>query len=213
MQDYLRDPEKIQSQTFDRIRELTNLERFSADEKQIVLHMVRSCGEPTLAEKIQISPDAIKVAKKAIKKYAGILYDYETVKCGLDDSLLYQEPMCFISKASVISQAKANKQTRAMTAIDQWKNYSQGCIAIFGHSSTALARLLELLKAKEMDYPALVIATNSGFINAEPSKRALIDSYDELGIEYITLEGTAGGSQLAAATMNALLMIQQDNYI
>ncbi|MEZ5449769.1 MAG: hypothetical protein R3E89_12620 [Thiolinea sp.] len=41
MQNYLRDPEKIERQTYDRIRELTTLDRFNQDEKQIVLHMVR----------------------------------------------------------------------------------------------------------------------------------------------------------------------------
>lgn len=213
MQHYLRDPEKIEQQTFDRIRELAPLERFNKDEKQVVLHMIKVCGEVALAESIQFSTDATETAKKAIKKYANILYDFDTVQYGLDQKLLYQEPMCFINKATVISQAKANNQTRAMTAIDHWKNYSKGSIALFGQSSTALARLLELVKAKELDKPALVIATNSGFVNAEMAKQALQDQYDELGMEYILLEGTIGGCLLAAAALNALLMIQQDIYV
>ena len=213
MQTYLRDPEKIESQTFDRIRELTNLDRFSSDEKQVVLHMIRACGDPSLAEKIRFSPMAIETGKKAIKKYACMLYDFETVKCGLDESLLYQEPMCFINKATVISQAKANKQTRAMTAVDHWKNYCKNAITIFGESSTALAHFLELLKAGELQQPALIIATNAGFINAEGAKKALTDQYDEMNIEYITIEGESGGCMLAAAAMNALLMIQKECYI
>lgn len=213
MQSYLRDPDKIDQQTFDRIRELTNLDRFSNDEKQVVLHIVRACGDPSLAEKIRFSPKAIEVGKKAIKKYACMLYDFETVKSGFNADLLYQEPLCFINKAAVISQAKANKQTRAMTAVDQWKNYSKDAITIIGHSSTALARLLELLKAKAIDQPALVIATNSGFINSESGKQALIDQYDELTTEYITVSGTCGGPMLAAAAMNALLMMQKEIYI
>ena len=151
MQNYLRDPEKITAQTFDRIRELTNLDRFSSDEKQVVLQMIRTCGDPSLAEKIRFSPNAIEAGKKAIKKYACMLYDSESVKCGFDEKLLYQEPMCFINKATVISQAKANKQTRAMTAVDQWKNYSKDAIVIIGYSGTALTRLLELLKEGKLE--------------------------------------------------------------
>ena len=213
MPNFLRDPDKIVVQTFDRIRELSNLDRFNKDEKQVVLHLIRMCGQPALADSLFFSPDAITVAKKAIKNYAYMLYDHETVKCGFAENLLYQEPLCFINKAAVISQAKAAKQTRAMTAIDHWKNYSKGSIAIFGKSGTALAHYIELLRDKELELPALIIATNSGFINAEHSKQALIDQHAELGIEYIVLQGTVGGSMLAAEAVNALLRIQQDIYV
>lgn len=213
MHNFVRDPDKIVVQAFDRIRELSNLDRFSKDEKQVVLHLVRLCGQPALADLLHFSPDAINAARKAIKAYAYMLYDHETVKCGFDESLLYQEPLCFINKASVISQAKAAKQTRAMTAIDFWKNYSKGSIAIFGKSGTALARFLEMLRDKELEQPALVIATNPGFVNAGHSKQALMDQYPELGIEYIVLEGSIGGSMLAAEAVNSLLRIQQEIYV
>ncbi len=213
MQNYLRDPDKLSTQTYDRIRELTNLDRFSSDEKQVVLQMIKTCGDPSLAEKIRFSSNAIEAGKKAIKKYACMLYDSESVQCGFNQELLYQEPMCFINKATVISQAKANKQTRAMTAVDQWKNYIKDAIIVIGFSGTALARLLELLKDGQLEQPALVIATCPGFINAEAAKQALVDQYNELGIEYIALEGEYGGCMLAAAAMNALLMMQKDIYI
>lgn len=213
MPNYLRDPEKINAQTYDRIRELTNLDRFNNDEKQIALQMIRSCGDPTLAEKLRFSPNAIEVGKKAIKKYACMLYDKESVKCGFNEELLYQEPMCFINKATVISQSKANKQTRAMTAVDQWKNYSKDAIAIIGYSGTALARLLELIKDGQLEQPALVIATPPGFINADKAKQALIDQYTEQGTEYITIAGEYGGCMLGASALNALLMVQKEIYI
>lgn len=213
MPSYLRDPQKIESENFDKIREQANLDGFSSDEIQIVLQMVRVCGAPELAERIHLSPNVINVAKKAIKNYANILYDVETVKCALDNSLLYQEPMCFIRKASIISQAKANKQSRAMTAVSQWKNYVKGSITIFGQSSSALMYLLERVRNKEFDKPALIVATNPGFVNAVEGKRLLMDSYDELEIEYITLEGTVGGSMLAAAAFNALLKVHKGELV
>lgn len=213
MTNYLSDPQKIESKTFDRIREQTDLQRFDNDEKQIVLHMIRICGEPALADKIHISPKAIRTGKKAVKKYANILYDFDTVKCALDENLLYQEPMCFVSKAAIISQAKANKQSRAMTAVSQWKNYVKGSIAVFGYSSSALMYLLEMIKSKEFDKPALIIATNPGFVNATAGKQLLMDSYDELEIEYITVEGTIGGSMLAAAALNGLLKVQREELV
>ncbi|HPE59953.1 MAG: precorrin-8X methylmutase [Thiothrix sp.] len=210
---YLRDPEKINVQVWERIRELAVLDRFSSEERQLVLHLIRECGDPALAERIHFSPNAIEAGKNALKNYAYILYDYETVRCGLDQALLTQEPMSFVSKALVISLAKANKQTRAMASISQWKKYSKGCIALFGKSGSALCHLLELLRAREMEAPALVIATNAGFVNAGECKQFLIESFDELGVEFIVVEGTYGGVTLASTAMNALLMLQRETYV
>lgn len=209
---YIRDPEKIEVQIWDRIRELSNFSDLSRDQQQIVLYLIRSCGEPSLAQRVKFSPNAIEAGKKSIKKYAYMLYDHEMVRGNLDNSMLYQEPLCFINKSSVISLAKSSKQTRAMTAVDLWKPYLKNSITVFGYSSTALCRLLELLKAGEVEKPALIIAMPSGFVNTEYGKEVLQESYDELGVEYILIEGRWGGIMFAAAAVNALLSIQQGIY-
>jgi precorrin-8X/cobalt-precorrin-8 methylmutase len=49
-----------------------------------------------------------------------------------------------------------------------------------------------------------------GFIGAAESKAKLWKNYQRLGIECMTLEGTQGGSAIAASAMNALLRIVQD---
>ena len=210
---YIRDPEKIEVQIWDRIRELCDLSEFTPDQQQIVLYLIRACGEPALAQRIRFSPHAVDAAKKAIKKYAYILYDHEAVRGTLDNSLLYQEPMCFINKSLVISQAKNKKQTRAMTAVDLWKPYLKNSIAVFGYSSTALCRLVELVKEEKIEKPSMVVAMPSGFINTEYIKNILQEHYNELGIEYILIEGRWGGVMFAAATVNALLSIQKGIYI
>lgn len=209
---YIRDPEKIEVQIWDRIRELSDFSELSTDQQQIVLYLIRACGEPSLAQRVKFSPHAIEAGKKAIKKYAYMLYDHDMLGGNLDRSLLYQEPLCFINKSSVISMAKSTKQTRAMTAVDLWKPYLKNSITVFGYSSTALCRLLELLKEGEVEKPALIIAMPSGFINTEYGKEILQESYDELGVEYILIEGRWGGIMFAAAAVNALLSIQQGIY-
>ena len=40
-----------------------------------------------------------------------------------------------------------------------------------------------------------------------------MDQYEESGTEYILIEGQRGGVLLAAAAMNALLLIQKEEYI
>lgn len=205
---YLRDPERIRQQNNDKIRELVALERFTPDQQQVVIQMVDACGDPELAQHIQFSDRAMEAARKAIKIRNNILYDEELVRHALDDALMYQEPLSFLGKASVISHAKASKQTRAMTAVDHWKPYMAGSIILIGQSATALFRLLEILK-EGAPAPALVIAAARGFILAEPAKQQLWKQHSELGIECIVVDGSRGGGTLAAAAMNALLTIQQ----
>jgi precorrin-8X/cobalt-precorrin-8 methylmutase len=209
---YLRDPERIRQQNCEKIRELVALERFTPDQQQLVMYMVDSYGEPELARYIQFSPRAIEAGRKAIKKRSNILYDEELVRHALDDELMYQEPLSFLGKASVISHAKASKQTRAMTAVDSWKPFMAGSIILIGQSATALYRLLEIIK-EGAPPPALIIAAARGFILAELAKQQLLQQHQELGVECIVVEGTRGGSILAASAMNALLTIQQGIYL
>ncbi|MBK8452638.1 MAG: precorrin-8X methylmutase [Thiofilum sp.] len=206
---YQRDPERIEQQTYEKIRELVPLEQFTPDQQQVVLPVIRACGEPLIAERLRFSPQAIETAKKAIRHYAPILYDFDTVTSGLQSDLLYQEPLSFINKAVVISQAKAKKQTRSMTSIEYWRKYLAGAICLLGESSTALFRLLEMLKEEDASRPALIIATPAGFLQTTEAKQLLMDLYDELAVEYILIEGRWGGSMFATSIMNALLRIQK----
>jgi precorrin-8X/cobalt-precorrin-8 methylmutase len=117
---------------------------------------------------------------------------------------LYQEPLGFLGRASVISHAKSNRQTRALTAVDCWKPHLAGSIVLIGQSGTALFRLLEILK-DGAPRPSLVIAAARGFVNAEAAKQMLWQQHEELGVECIVVNGTRGGSVLVAAALNALL--------
>lgn len=212
MINFLRDPERIHQQNYEKIRELASLDHFTLDQQQVLIQMVRAYGDPDLPNYVQFSANAISAARKAIKKRNNLLYDVELVKHVLDESLLNQEPLGFLGKASVISHAKTSKQTRSMTAVDCWKPYLEGGIVLIGQSATALFRLLEILK-EGAPTPALVIGAARGFVNAEPAKRLLWDQHEELGLECIVVSGTRGGGVLAAAAMNALLMMQQGRYV
>jgi Precorrin isomerase len=210
--EYLRDPERIREQNYANLRTQVDLTAFSADQQQVVIQMVLAYGDPELAKYIRFSENALGVARKAIKQRNNLLYDVELVKYALNEALLYQEPLGFLGRASVISQAKSVKHTRAMTAVDCWKPYMSGGIVLIGQSATALLRLLEILQ-ESVSPPALVIAAPRGFVNASHAKQLLWKLHQELGVECIVVDGTRGGGVLAAAALNALLMMQQGTYV
>lgn len=209
---YISDPAHIEENSFKQIRKLCDLERFSPDQQQIVMRIVHTCGLPEISDCVHFSKNAIPAGLEAIKSKEAVICDVEMVKCSLTLRMMEQEPLCFLNKASVISQAKTNNKTRSMMAVDAWTPYIANSIIIVGNAPTALFRLLETLQ-EGTKKPALVIGMPVGFIGAAESKAALWEQYEKLGIECITIEGTLGGSAIAASTMNALLRIEQDIYL
>jgi precorrin-8X/cobalt-precorrin-8 methylmutase len=65
--------------------------------------------------------------------------------------------------------------------------------------------LLELASQGHVS-PALVVGVPVGFVGAEESKEALLAS----GLASITCRGRKGGSAIAAAILNALMLLAED---
>lgn len=211
---YETDPIKIRKKSFKSIREQVSLEHLGEQEQQIAVQMMQACGDLSILDNLRFSESVIEKGLEALEEDYDLLCDTDTVICGLKQKHLKNEPICLISKANVISQAKASKKTRSMTAVDSWKTYLPESIILIGNESTALFRLLELLeeiKDEDSDKkPALIIATPVGFTGAIESKQLLWEKHEELGIPCITLLGTRGSSNLTSTAMNALLKIQHN---
>ena len=75
-----------------------------------------------------------------------------------------------------------------------------------GNAPTALFRLIERIDLDGVR-PSAILAFPVGFVGAAESKELLAAS--TLGIPYLTLHGRRGGSALAAAAINALLIDQR----
>jgi precorrin isomerase len=74
---------------------------------------------------------------------------------------------------------------------------------VIGNAPTALYRLMELI-AEGASGPALVLGFPVGFVGAAESKQALAGNAFDL--PFITIAGRRGGSGIAAAALNALLV-------
>ena len=214
---YESDPIKIRNASFEIIREqisLNNHQYFDSlkkEEQNMAVEMIQASGDLSILDNLRFSESVIEKALKALKKDYDLLCDTEIVICGLKQKYLKNEAICFINKANVISQAKSNKHTRSMTAIDLWKRYLTDSIILIGSEPTALFRLMEILETlnneQDDNIPALIIATPSGFTGALEAKEYLWEQQDKLGIPCITLLGTRGSNNLASAAMNSLLKL------
>ncbi len=53
--DYLRDPDAIERQSFEQIRQLTDLSGFDTDQQQVAMRLVHTSGDPAIVDDLQFS--------------------------------------------------------------------------------------------------------------------------------------------------------------
>jgi len=207
LDDYIKDPQKIEEKSFQLIRAATDLSGFDENEQQLVMRLVHTSGNPDIAAAVRISVAAIDAGIAALNRDATVLCDVEMVKQGLTKRYLSAEPMCFLNHEKTVELASASGETRSMSALELWTPHLQDSIVVIGNAPTALFRLLEMLEAGT-DKPSLVIGMPVGFVGAPESKDYLWDHRADLGVECITLRGRVGGSALAAGAFNTLVRLK-----
>jgi len=206
--DYVIDPKAIEKNSFEMIRQLTDLDGLDQSQQQVVMRIVHSVGMPEVANKVKFSANACAAGQAALAAGNAILCDVEMVKQGITKRMIQQPPLCFLNDPRTVELAKATGETRSMAALKFWDDLA-GSIVVIGNAPTALFRLLEMIESdggiNSNNKPALIIGMPVGFIGAAESKQALWDVHQRLGIECITLLGNQGGSAVSSATCNALL--------
>ncbi len=206
---YEKNPKIIQKLALESVNKLADLSSFNSLEKELAQQILIASGDMTIIEDLRISKGAIEKAFEAFEEGFDLLCDTDMVAAGIKQKYLDDEPICLINKANVISQAKSSKRSRSMVAVELWKPYLDEGFVVIGRESTALFRLLELLKECENEdcikRPAMIIAMPVGCSGASESKSYLWEHHEEIDIPCITILGNRGGSDVATMTMNTLL--------
>jgi len=212
---YETDPVKIRKISFKKIKESVSLVHLNKIEQKIAIEMIQASGDLSILENLRFSKQAVETGLEALDDDHELYCDTDGVICNLKPKYLKNEPLCFINKANVISQAKSNKKTRSMTAVDLWKKHLSGSIVIIGSEPTALFRLIEILEEQDKEHddynlPKLIIVMPVGFTGAIEAKKYLWENRKKLKVPCITLLGTRGGNDLASTVMNCLLKIHSE---
>ncbi len=211
---YEKNPKIIQKHALKEVEEKTDLSHLSSLEKELAQHIVIASGDLTIVDDLRISENAIEKSFEAFEEGFDLLCDTDMVAAGIKQKYLADEPICLINKANVISQAKSSKLSRSMVAVELWKPYLADSCVVIGKESTALFRLIEILKETKKDEenaktPALIIAMPVGCSGASESKSYLWKHHEDIDIPCITILGNLGGSDVATMTMNTLLKMYQ----
>ncbi|MCY3880104.1 MAG: precorrin-8X methylmutase [Rhodobacteraceae bacterium] len=202
---YERIPGRIYEQSFARIRAETDLSRFPEDGARVAERVVHACGMVDVADELQFTPGFAATGRAALKSGVPIFCDGQMTASGLMQRLLSEGSRIVApenrSELSLIARERGT--TLSAVAVECWAAELAGAIVAIGNAPTALFRLLELLD-EGADKPAVIFAFPVGFVGAAESKRELMR--DSRGVDYLTLPGRRGGSAMAAAAVNALLL-------
>ena len=203
---YLRDPKKIYQTSFEAILKEVDLSRFPESLHQIVIRLVHATATPGIIENIVWDGDVAGNASSNITKSAPIIVDANMVVSGIMKERLPEGSRikCFLNDDSVPKLAKSLATTRSAAAVELWRPYLGDAVVSIGNAPTALFHLVDMLDDSSCPRPAVIFGFPVGFVGAAESKTYLIEK--DLGIPYMTLTGRFGGSALAAAAINAVLL-------
>lgn len=202
--DYLQQPQAIEDKSFviigDIIRENRPDYRFASPlHEAIIKRVIHTTADFDWLDILWFSPDALESLGNAIRCGCTLYTDTTMALSGINKTLLAKfggEVKCYISDPRVVRKAKTEGITRSMAAVDLALSEAGEKVFVFGNAPTALFRLLE-----QNIQVRGVVGVPVGFVGAAESKEALVES----GLPGIAALGRKGGSNVAAAIINAFL--------
>ncbi|MBZ8179965.1 precorrin-8X methylmutase [Oscillatoria salina] len=174
---------------------------FTAAEYAIARRVIHATADFEYSRLIQFTPGAIASAISSLRQAVPIVTDVTMVKIGVATLVkkTWQNPL--ISAVELAPTAIPGK-TRTETGLLQCLDSFPQAIYVFGNAPTALFALCSQLPHLTRK-PAFVIGAPVGFVNVVESKQALA----ETSLPHILIQGRQGGSAVAAAILNALIIL------
>ncbi|HEY9610041.1 cobalt-precorrin-8X methylmutase [Allocoleopsis sp.] len=195
----------IMEQSFAVIDREIGKHNFNLAEYAIVRRVIHSTADFEFAQLIRFSEGAIASGIKAIQQQTPIITDVGMVKQGVAGMVAKTFGNSLIAAVEQVSEALPGK-TRTETGLIQCFEQYPGAIYVIGNAPTALLALCAQLPCLPIQ-PALVIGAPVGFISVSESKEALAQT----SVPQIYVEGRKGGSPVAAAILNALMVLAWEN--
>jgi precorrin-8X/cobalt-precorrin-8 methylmutase len=202
---YEKDPAEIYRLSFEIIRREAGIGRLHTDIASLAVRLIHACGMPDILDHLAFSEDVVTRGREALAKGAPILCDTAMTAAGIIRRHLPagNDVVAGTDNPGTAERAREIGNTRSAAGVDLWGERLDGSVVAIGNAPTALFRLIERIDLDGFR-PAAVLAFPVGFVGAAESKELLAEG--ALGIPFLTLRGRRGGSALAAAAVNALLI-------
>ncbi len=177
----------------------------------VVERVVHSTADVEYATLLRASPGAVEAGVAALRRGCAVVTDVNMVRVGISArrvTALGARVACFVGEPGVAEAARRAGLTRSAMGLRRAAELGllEGGLAVVGNAPTALDELLRLVAQGVR--PALIVGVPVGFVGAAESKAALMGVR---AVPWITVEGVKGGSAVAVAVVNALLILAESH--
>jgi precorrin-8X/cobalt-precorrin-8 methylmutase len=205
-------PEEIEAESFRIIEAEAGPHHWSPAEWQVVRRAIHTSADFEYGRSMLFSPDAVARGVAALRQGRGIVTDTTMALAGIAKPRLDSfgiASSCLVADPVVAKVAAKLGVTRSIIAMRTAAADPANGIFVIGNAPTALFELLRLVREDGLR-PGLVVGLPVGFVGAAESKEELVREAGSYGIPFITNRGRKGGSNVAAAVINALLIMAEE---
>ena len=202
-------PEDIETESFRIIDSEAGSHGWSENEWQVVRRAIHTSADFEYAATMTFSDRAVAKAVETLKSGVGIVTDTTMALAGISKVRLTSlgcRVSCYVADNDVAELARQERVTRSIIAMRKAVADPLNSVFVIGNAPTALFELLRLIRLGQAS-PKLIIGLPVGFVGAEESKTALVESSSDPSFAFITNRGRKGGSNVAAAVVNALAIM------
>ena len=195
-------PDQIETQSFEIIGEILGDKELDPRYEAVIKRCIHTSADFEYADAMYFTDGVIEKIQDAIKNGAYIVTDTTMARAGINKKRIEKyggEVLCFIGDPDVGVEASLRGVTRSMVSMEKASRLDRPVIFAIGNAPTALISIHDLIKAGKLS-PVAVIGVPVGFVNVIESKEMIIDS----GVPCIVARGRKGGSNIAAAIVNAI---------
>ncbi|MDR0862783.1 MAG: precorrin-8X methylmutase [Oscillospiraceae bacterium] len=195
-------PMEIERRSLEIITRELGSRELAPENAAVIKRVIHTTADFDYADNLAFSPNAVARGLDALRGGARIVTDTTMALSGISKPALRElncEVRCYIADADVAETAKLDGTTRADVSMRRAAE-DGATIYVVGNAPTALIALHRLI-AEGKAAPSLVVGVPVGFVNVVEAKELFIGG----ATPYIIARGRKGGSNVAAAIVNALL--------
>ncbi|MCR4578249.1 MAG: precorrin-8X methylmutase [Clostridiales bacterium] len=196
-------PMEIEDRSMEIIESELQVE-LAEDIKPIVKRVIHATADFSFAETMRFTPGIVELIQSMLENGATVVTDTNMALAGINKASLNKlgaKALCFVADEDVAREAKARGVTRSFVSMERALKIDGPKLLVCGNAPTFLLSLLEIAGQSGVPADTAVIGVPVGFVNVVEAKEKLWAS----GIPCIAAMGRRGGSNVAAAIVNALM--------
>ncbi|MEN0052100.1 MAG: precorrin-3B C(17)-methyltransferase [Mucilaginibacter sp.] len=202
---------EIQQASFKEIIDQLNVSQYQRDFLWTAIRCIHTSGDVDYINYLSTSQNAISIWHNYLINGGTIVTDVTMVQAGITKAFVSQygsQVICLLNTDETLELSKKENLTRSQAGIRLAAQQYPHALFVIGNAPTALIEIADQVKQGTIN-PAGIIGAPVGFINVIESKERL----KTLPIPYALIEEKRGGSNFAAAIVNAAFSLDEsENY-